>query len=165
VLTVGVQELGDEFFNALLEQAGESSDPVFRQASVSALAATTDPTLVERLHDTILTGRLKGTESLRFLFTLMANPVSSEQTFAWMRQNSDVIIDAVPESFRSSIVPVLGNSFCSSAQADEWEAFIVANGDKIPGYERGLAQTMEAISLCATLRDTRATALIDALTT
>jgi alanyl aminopeptidase len=165
VLTVGVQELGDEFSSALLEQAVDSSDPVFRQAAISALGATTDPALVGRLHDTVLAGRLKGTESLRFLFTLMANPASSEQTFAWMRQNSDVIIDTIPESFRSSIVPVLGNSFCSDKQAEEWQAFVVANAGKIPGYERRLAQTMEAISLCAALRDARATALVDALAT
>lgn len=165
VLTVGVQELGDEFYNALLEQAIDSSDPVFRLAAINALAAAEEPTRVARLHDTVLSGRLKGTESLRFLFGLMDNPGSSGQTLAWMQQNSDVIIDTIPESFRSSIVPVLGNSFCTNKQADEWQAFVVNNAGKIPGYERRLAQTKESISLCASLRDARAPDLIDALTT
>jgi len=164
VLTVGVQELGDDFFNALLEQAIDASDPSFRRAAISALAVTEDPALRAILHDTVLSDSLKGTESLGILFQLMASPGGSGQTFAWMREHSGIIIDTIPESFRSGIVPVLGSSFCSNEQADEWQAFILANAEKIPGYERRLAQTLESVSLCAALRDARAPALVNALT-
>jgi len=164
-LTVGVQELGNDFFGALLEQAVGSGDPAFRLAAISALAASENQSLTEKLRAAVLAGRFKGTESLRILFRLMDNPASSEQTFAWMQANSDIIIDTIPESFRSGIVPVLGNSFCTNGQAEEWQAFVVANAEKIPGYERRLAQTIEGISLCAALRHARASALINALTT
>ncbi|MGB5512324.1 MAG: M1 family metallopeptidase [Woeseiaceae bacterium] len=164
VLTVGVQELGEGFFDLLFEQAVSSSDQAFRSAAIRALARTDDPELADKLRQAILADRFKGTESLSIIFQLMGRPESSEQTFAWMKANSAVIIDTIPESFRSGIVPVLGSSFCSNEKAAEWQAFVVANGDKIPGYERRLAQTMERIELCTALREARAADLLGALT-
>ena len=164
VLTVGTQELGAAFFDRLLQQATSSKDPAFRRAAVIAMAWTDDPSLADKLRQAILAGRFKGTESLGAIFQLMSRPESSEETFAWMKANSAVIIDEVPESFRSSIVPVLGSYFCSSEQAAEWESFVKANAAKIPGYERRLAQTMERIELCAALREARAEDLLTALT-
>lgn len=64
----------------------------------------------------------------------------------------DALINMMPETFRSSRVPCIGRSFCSDRHAVEWQRFITSNVEKLPGYERSLAQATESIRLCAALR-------------
>jgi alanyl aminopeptidase len=58
----------------------------------------------------------------------------------------------MPECGRSGIVPSPGSFFCSAGRADEWAEFVNSHADKIPGYERDLAQATESIRLCAALK-------------
>ena len=44
----------------------------------------------------------------------------------------------------------------------EWRAFVTSHADKLPGYERDLAQATESIRLCAALREARASELVAA---
>ena len=47
-------------------------------------------------------------------------------------------------------------AFCSADRADEWQGFVEAHADSLPGYERTLAQTTESVRLCAALREASA---------
>ena len=82
----------------------------------------------------------------------MVRTATTELTYAWMKEHDEAVIEMLPESFRSRIVPDLGSSFCSAERADDWQEFIVSHADKLPGYERRLAQATESIRLCAALR-------------
>jgi alanyl aminopeptidase len=83
-------------------------------------------------------------------------------TYAWLKQNDDVIIPMFPETFRSSAVPALGGAFCSRGRADEWQQFVMSHAEELPGYERGLAQAVESIRLCAALKEASASSLVAA---
>ena len=96
--------------------------------------------------------------------TQLAWPATRERTYAWLMENFDEAVMQVPESFRAQAVPGLGSYHCSEAKADEWESFVTANGDLMPGYERSLAQATESIRLCAALRGAKADELVAALT-
>ena len=87
----------------------------------------------------------------------------SESTFEWLKQN-DGLIEKVPETFRGAFAPALGSYFCSIDRANDWQDFITARADRLPGYERGLAQTLERIELCSALREARGVELAEALT-
>jgi alanyl aminopeptidase len=162
IFSIGVQDIGQPFFDLLLKEAIESQDPAFRNAAIGALARVEDPVLVEQLQAAVLAGDFKGTEKLGVVFRQMARTKTTELTYAWIRENDAAIIASIPETFRSSIVPAFGSAFCSTDRADEWQDFIVSHADSLPGYERSLAQATESIRLCAALREASADELVTA---
>ncbi|HEY8265976.1 MAG TPA: M1 family metallopeptidase [Steroidobacteraceae bacterium] len=162
VLTVGVQDLGQPFFDKLLGQLAASEDQTFRDAAIGALARVEDPALVRKLQAAVMAKTFKGTEIFRVLNRQMNRPATTESTYAWLRQNVDEILPLVPEGYRSNFVPYLGSRFCSAARADEWRAFVVAHADALPGYERDLDQATESIRLCAALKTARGGELLAA---
>jgi len=161
-LTVGVQDLGEPFFELLLEQAIASRDPAFRSSATGALGRVEDPGLVRKLQVALLAGKFKGTEFTRILFRQMARDASAALTYAWIKEHGDVVVERIPETFRSRTMPALGGSFCGADQAIDWQSFIESHAGKLPGYERSLAQATEGIRLCAGLRDARAAELVAA---
>jgi aminopeptidase N len=162
VLSIGVQDLGEPFFDLLLEQAIASEDPTFRRAATGALARVEDPVLVAKLQNALMAEEFKGTEALGIIFRQMARNATTELTYAWVVKNDDAIINMIPETFRAGVMPNFGNAFCSNQRADEWQAFIVSHADKIPGHERSLAQTLESVHLCAALKQAKANELVAA---
>jgi alanyl aminopeptidase len=162
ILSIGVQDTGEPFFDLLLEQATASEDPAFRDSAAGALARVEDPALVARLQAAVLDGRFKGTEALGIMNRQMVRSATTELTYAWVRKNDAAIIEMIPQSFRSSVVPSMGNWFCSADRADEWQAFVESHADELPGYERDLAQATESVRLCAALRNASQDDLIEA---
>jgi aminopeptidase N len=163
IFTVGVQDLGEPFFNLLFQRAIASEDPAFRNAATGALARVEDPRLVRKLQAALLQGRLKGTEFRSVVNRQMVRHATTGLTHDWLQENAEKIIDMMPEFFRARTVASLGGAFCSDEQADEWQLFVLAHADKLPGYERALAQAMENVHLCAALRESRAAELLAAL--
>lgn len=162
VLTVGIQALGEPFFDLLLEQAMASKDPAFRSSAMGALGRVEDPALVGKLQVALLAGNFKGTEFTGILFRQMAREASAALTYAWIKEHDDLVIERIPETFRSRIMPALGGSFCRAEQANDWRSFIASHGDDLPGYERSLAQAVEGIYVCAALKEARAAELVAA---
>jgi alanyl aminopeptidase len=162
VFSVGVQDIGEPFFDLLLEQAIASQDPAFRSSATGALARVEDPELVKKLQATLMAGEFKGTEALGIMARQMVRAATTDQTYAWIRENDDAIIQRIPESFRSRVLPSLGGSFCNAERADEWQSFVESHGDELPGYERPLAQAVENVRLCAALREAKGDELVTA---
>jgi alanyl aminopeptidase len=162
IFSVGVQDIGEPFFDRLLKMTIESDDAAFRLAAAGALARVEDPALVRKLQAAVLADSFKGTEMVGVVFRQMGRPATREATYAWLRQNDKTIIGMFPETFRSAIVPALGGAFCSNGLADEWQAFVRSHASLIPGYERSLAQATEGIRLCAALKQASAASLIAA---
>jgi len=162
VLSVGVQDLGEPFFDLLMEQAIASEDPAFRQAATGSLARVEDPALVAKLQAALLTGTFRGTEAVGIIFRQMVRVATTELTYAWITENDEALIEMIPETFRASIVPGLGGAFCSKQRADDWQAFVLSHADKLSGYERSLAQTLESVQLCTAIKQAKADELVTA---
>jgi alanyl aminopeptidase len=163
VLSIGVQDLGEPFFDQLLELAIASEEPAFRSAATGALARVEDPILVRKLQDALLNGSFRGSRAVGMIFRQMVRPATTELTYEWFTSNDEKLIEMVPETFRANTVPSFGSTFCSVDRADEWARFIQSHADSLPGYERSLAQTIERIHLCAAIRQAKADELIEAV--
>lgn len=163
VLSIGVQDIGEPFFDELLELAAASDDPVFRDAATGALARAEDPRLVGKLQEAVLDGSFRGVEPVQIVFRQMSRFATTDLTYDWLQENDDAVIGLVPESFRTNIVPAFGRAFCERRRVDDWQNFIERHADKLPGYERALAQAIESIELCAALRLSSASDLVAAL--
>jgi alanyl aminopeptidase len=163
ILSVGVQDIGEPFFDLLLEQAQTDEDPAFRAAARGALARVEDPVLVRKLQAALQEGKFQGSEFLGIVFRQMAREATTELTYEWLVEDYDEIIEQLPDSYRARAVPAFGSAFCSAERADGWQAFIEARADQLPGYERSLAQAIETVRLCAALREAKAAELVTAL--
>ena len=162
IFSIGVQDIGEPFFDLLLEQAIASEDPSFRNSATGALARVEDPALVAKLQAALLEDKFKGTEGLGIMFRQMIRAATTELTYAWLLDNYDTIVEMIPQTFRSNVVPGFGGAFCSMERADEWQAFVESHAEELPGYERDLAQATESVRLCAALREASADALVEA---
>ncbi len=139
-----------------------SQDPAFRASATGALARVEDPELVKKLQAVLLTGVFKGTEALRIMARQMVRAATTDQTYAWIKENDDAIIQRLPESYRCRVFPSSGDSFCTAERANEWQAFVSSPAGELPGYERPLSQAVENVRLCAALREAKGAALIAA---
>lgn len=162
IFSVGVQDLGEPFFDLLMEQAIVSENPHFRLSATGALARVENPMLVKKLQKAALAGKFKRTEFRGIVARQMVRQATAEITYAWLRENTDEIIQGMSAGLTSNIIPSLGGSFCTVERADEWHEFITAHGDRLPGYERGLAQATESVRLCAALREASGAELVAA---
>jgi alanyl aminopeptidase len=162
-LSVGVQDLGEPFFDRLLEQSLAADDPVFRGDAFGALARAEDPALVAKLQKAMLDGAIEGYNFVRVLERQMSRKSTEVLTYDWLVANGAKIIGMILEGRRSTRFPALGQYFCSAGRAEEWEAFVEAHAESIPGYERALAQATESIRLCAALKDAQGADLLAAL--
>lgn len=164
VLSIGVQDLGEPFFDLLVEQALASEDSAFRGDAFGALARTEDPALAARLQVLMLSGRMQGYEPLYMLNRQLTRAATRDLTYEFVRQNYEAVVKLIPEAFRGGFMASGGSSFCSAEKAAEWTEFIEARAEELPGYERSLAQAVETVNLCAALREARAGDLVSALT-
>jgi alanyl aminopeptidase len=151
VLTVGVQDLGGPYFDRLEAAAIASEDPYFKSAAFGALGQVEDPELAARLRAAILDRRFPLTDSMGMVIAQLGGDATRDTTWDWINANSEPLILLVPEFFRSQVVPRFGLGFCSAERAADVEAFVVSHAGLLPGYERSLNQTLEAISLCTAL--------------
>ncbi len=92
----------------------------------------------------------------------MAWSATTDLTVRWLQEDWDPIVELIPETFRSRILPAFGSYLCTAQKADEWQAFIEQRGADMPGYERSLAQATERIRLCTSFRKANEEELLEA---
>ena len=163
IFTIGVQDIGEPFFDLLLEQAIASEDAAFKNSATGALARVEDPDLVAKLQAALLNKAFSGSDFVGILFRQMVRVATTELTYEWLQANDEAIFELIPEGFRARTVPGLGRAFCSLKRAEDWEGFVNSHAEKLPGHERALAQATESIRLCAALREAKQAELVTAL--
>jgi len=152
-LSIGVQDLGLDYFEALLAFALIEQDPFVRSSALRALARAEDPAQIARLQATVAGGRLKGTESASIMNRQMARTASKAATFEWLKSDPIALMSLLPETFRSIAAPSFARSLCSPEKVKEWQAILDSNRELFPGYERRMQQVVESNALCAALRE------------
>jgi alanyl aminopeptidase len=135
-------------FDALLARAKREPDPRVRGYMLRALASTREPALLDRAIGLVFDEGLRVNEKAIGLWVQGADPRTADHTFAVMRERHDVIAGELPEDWRARF-PNAAAGLCSDADADAVSAFFGPKVKTTPGLDRGLAQTIEEIRLCA----------------
>ncbi len=159
--TVAVQAEGAPFVMALRELLEKERNPAVRAAAISALGRTEDAALAAELRQWALGDVLTGREAIGLLGSLMNGPLVDD-SWAWITTHFDDVLARTPD-VRKSAMPNFGKWFCDTAKRPVVEAFFTSQADKIPGYERSLAQTLERISLCSAFKNAKGDELAAAL--
>jgi alanyl aminopeptidase len=134
-------------------------------AAIGALGSTTNSAIASSLRDLTLsdTTAMTGRQALSLLSVMMGNEALSDETWDWVKANFTEFVPARVPDVRKGGMPGLAGNFCSLEKRDEAERFFKTNAAIIPGYERSLQQTLEAIELCAALKSEKAAELKAAL--
>jgi hypothetical protein len=70
----------------------------------------------------------------------------------FFKRNFDTIVKKTPEA-RAGSLPFLAWGFCSDSERRDVEDFLRERVQKLQGGSHNLAQVIESIGLCATLKD------------
>lgn len=142
-----------------------SGSPLEKGASLGALTVTPNADQAQALlaiaiaDDSPLTGRQSGT----IINGLLRNDAHAAMVWDWYQANfDDYMVRKVPDVRRGG-APSIAGGFCSTEKRDEARVFFTAKADVIPGYERSLAQAIERIELCTSLKETQGPSLVTAL--
>jgi alanyl aminopeptidase len=150
-LAAGVRQKGLPFVETLVERMLASNDVRFRTQAATALAATDDPAVGDRVRSLLLDERLRGREPTLIGFGLAARPSQRRATFDWFKANHEAFIARTSASFGQRWLPRFGAGFCSVPERNEVEAFFAPLVGRLPGADRTLAESLEGIELCAAL--------------
>lgn len=153
-LAAGVRELGAPFAERLIAQLLVSDDAQFRVDAAAALGNTDDAALGQRVRGLLLDERLRGREPTTLASALASRPSQRRATFEWFKANQDAFIARLPTPAHRWL-PRLGAGFCTLAERDELEAVFLPLKARLYGTEVALAETLEAIELCAALVQAR----------
>ncbi len=160
-LTVAVQDAGVDFFVHLQDFRRELDDPLFESASANALGRIVYAEQLPLVRALLFSDELGAREAYGLLSSALSEPALREQHWRWLVENFDAVLEKIPEQWRRR-TPAFGRSFCDAGKLDELRKLFDRYGSRAPGYERGLAQTVERIRLCLAL-DERGRALLGML--
>jgi alanyl aminopeptidase len=154
----------DAAYDPLLALA-TSGSPLEKGAALGALTVTPNQDQAEALlavaiaDDSPLTGRQSG----RIINGLLGNEAHAGMAWEWYKANFDDYMARKVPDVRRGRAPSAASGFCSTAKRDEARDFFTAKAAVIPGYERSLAQAIERIDLCASLKAAQGPSLVAAL--
>ena len=124
---------------------------------LTALARFSDPALVRRTIDLILSPDIRPQDPPQFVEALLANADTRGEAWSLLRERwADLQKKVGPFLGNPGIVAALG-SFCSDERAREIREFFAAH--PVPDAQRSLQQALERIGVCAAVRKTQAPVL------
>ncbi len=150
-LTVAVEDLGKPFFDQLLAARNRIDDPLFDNASASALGVANEKALGADLHNYALSEKIGGRESYAMITAMLQVKSMREIHWPWYKKNLSLILKKIPSQWRRRS-PRLANIFCDIHRLTELDELFQLHASEAPGYELALAQTKESISLCSALK-------------
>lgn len=153
-LSVGVQELGRGFFDALKQSVDNSSDSTFRQRGLQALGSTVDPILAEEVRSMALSLTIKNNERAYLIQSQMAHQENLDDVYQWLKSYFGVLSTVLPEQV-ISYTPIVGSRFCDKKTAQDLKRFFSAKANQYIGLKRNLNMTLERINSCVAIKESQ----------
>jgi aminopeptidase N len=144
-------------YDRYIAASAAASNPDEHYRYLTALARFSDPALVRRTIDLILSADVRPQDVPGLLAAVLRNPDGHDIAWTLLQQRW--------EDLQKKIGPFLGNpavvaalgSFCSAERAAEIRQFFAAH--PVPDAQRTLQQALEQVDICAAVRKTQAPVL------
>jgi alanyl aminopeptidase len=140
---------GDQaLFDQLHAAASAATDKAERDRLVRALGAFRDPAIVDQALAVVLTEEFDIRVALGIVFEAMSDRALRPRVYAWFVAHFDDLLHRLPRRFQQQLarVPI---QFCDEAHKPDIVAFLTPRMQSLDNGPRQLAQSMEALSLCA----------------
>jgi alanyl aminopeptidase len=160
--TLAVKQGDRTFAEAALAFAYVSENQTERGTILRAVAGNADAQLTAELVAGAASLPVSPSEMSSLVQSAFSNEAAIDPVWAAFKGSFKEIVERLPEVRKQQIAAVSG-SFCSVSKGEEARAFFDSNGALITGYERRLAQGLEANALCAAQKEQLIPALAAAL--
>jgi cytosol alanyl aminopeptidase len=151
-LDLGARKAGESRLAALIAAMKGAKTPEDRIAALRAMMGFDDARVLEQALAFTLGDDVHGSE-MRYVFaSVFARRKSRTVADAWVRAHWDELRKKLPGRLGGVLVRAAANG-CSNAEAEEHAAFYTPRVASIEGAARGFTAALEAVSLCAALRE------------
>ncbi len=151
VWSVGVQDLGESFGQALEARMLASDDGLLRADAAWALGHAEDSQGSRRALALVLRPDVRPGEVSRILYPQFASPLTRDSTWTWFKSNTDRVLDKVASIFQARYIELL-DSYCDSAHRNDIAQSLKAQVRKMGSGELEMQRTLEGIDLCIAQR-------------
>ena len=146
-LAAATAEDGKPMFDALEERLGAEEDTNVRELTLTALAYSKEPALLDRALALSLDPRLKQNERLHPLFVALYRAESRERAWTFLQANIDPLSKLLSESLLANLASA-GSSFCDAKHLGEVEALLGPRVEKLMGALKVLRESQERVRGC-----------------
>ena len=148
-----------KLFDALAVAADRATSPEDRYRYLYALTDFTDPALVDRALQRILTDKIRTQDAAIYLAQFFARPASRDRAWSFLTSHWDALAPKVTIFGGDVSLVRASGAFCDAAGRDRVAAFFAAH--PLPAATRTLSQAQEQIRTCIRLRERQAPALAE----
>jgi aminopeptidase N len=143
-------EHGDTvLYDKVMAASRDASDPGLQSEALRTLALFSDPALVRRTMDYVVSGQVRNQDSWIPIAILLSTRETRETTWDYIQKNWEKVHAQLTTNSGSRIVAAAG-SFCSVEKRDEVGGFFKTH--KVDAAERTLAKALDNIDDCVRLR-------------
>jgi puromycin-sensitive aminopeptidase len=149
VLNLAASQGDAALYERYLARLRKSTRPDEFYGWLSALTAFRDPTLLRRTLDLTLTPEVRGQDVMRVLSGVLGNPAGREIGWDFLRNSWPDLERKMPASNLARFAG-LGALFCDAGHRRQFQEFFTP--DRIPGFQREVQRSLEAIDTCIYMR-------------
>jgi len=146
-------------YDKYLKRARETTAPEEHYRWLYALGGFTEPALVRRTMDLILSPEVRNQDAKVFLAVMLVNQDSHALAWSLLKGRWDEVQKKTGEFVGNTVFVGALASFCSADIATDMRAFFAAH--HVPDAERTLQQSLERINGCVELHDAQARKLAE----
>jgi len=151
-LLVAVEEFGKPYADLLWRHFLESDNALLKQYLLIAMAYSPDTEVARVMRDRILSPELRDNEIFSIFGSQMSREENRQDMWDWARENMEAVLERIP-AWRKGQIPAQFDGFCTLQQARDIEDFFSPIIDTLESGPRYLANSLEAIRLCAAFVD------------
>jgi aminopeptidase N len=146
-------------YDQYLARSRSASDPEDHYRYLYALASFTDPALVRRTMDLILSPDVRSQDAKIFIARLLGNRDAQRQAWELLRARWNDVQKKTGEFVGNTVIVGALASFCDAGTLAGIRQFFAVH--KVPDAQRTLQQAMEQVGECASRVDARSQALAE----
>ena len=141
---------GDEaFYDKIIARLKAAKTPEEIFITRQALAAFSDPKLIERTLEFALSPDVRSQDSLQLISQVMRNPAAEKQAWDFVGQHWDKV-KSIGGAYAGAAVAHSVGSFCGAELRDDVSDFFATHHE--PASERTVKQSLERINNCVDLK-------------
>ncbi|HRI64204.1 MAG TPA: M1 family metallopeptidase [Polyangium sp.] len=154
VLWIAASHGDMSLFEAFLSEAKKATERIDRTRLLQAIGAFRNPAIVEKAFGLPLDPAFNAREAMPALWTATGYPETREQAYVFLKKNYEALAERLPRDYPAEF-SWFGAALCDESRRTEVEAYFKERSPKYPGGPRVLAQSLEAMRVCATARRTQ----------
>ncbi len=152
-LKVTVQESGQAAYDAIVNELKTSRQTQQRYELLAALGSTHDEKLGEEARNYALTPQVAVGELFYIYRGNVSEPENRVAFWKWLQPHFDALRGRLPDAYQDMLPRLAAVGGCDNARRAELQGWMAPRIKDIIGGERALAQSLEGVGQCASLRE------------